>query len=519
MKQDEKPKSKADLAHEIAELESRIALRTGLPFLYGWKWYPWAKKFYDSTDKINLLCAANQISKSSTQIRKCLNWATDKDLWPKLWPGETPNQFWYLYPSQDVVNAEFMTKWKQFLPTGEYKDDPIYGWKELKDGKDTIGIEFKSGVFLFFKTYGQKSSVLQSGTVYALFCDEELPINLFDELMLRINAVNGYFHMVFTATLGQDEWRRAMEPTDSEINYRGSDPAKGEFLPQANKMTVSMYDCQLYEDGTPSKWTNERIRQAEMRCSTHNEVLKRVYGRFIVIGGRKYESFDIKKHVKAAHPIPKGWMIYGGADIGSGGEDGHPSALCYVAVSPDFKQGRAFFGWRGDGIITTAGDVVKKNIEIKKEKNFTNTRQFYDWANKDFFNIALSAGDPWEAADKSHEVGEDIINTLFKHNMMFVYDDPEMMKLASELSTLKKDTPKRKAKDDFADAFRYAVTKVPWDFSDLTTEFAEKPVDTDAELTPMQLEIRERRRAFEEQEKSEEQRIEEEFEEWNEHYG
>lgn len=506
-----KPKSKEEIVREIAETELRIQLREGLPFLYGWKWYPWARKFFESKNKINLLCAANQISKSSTQIRKCIDWATNREKWPELWPGETPNQFWYLYPSQDVVNAEFLTKWKQFLPTGKYKDDEYYGWKELKDGKDTIGIEFKSGVFVFFKTYGQKASNLQTGTVHALFCDEELPIELFDELMLRINATDGYFHMVFTATLGQDEWRRAMEPDENDE----------EFLPQAFKQTVSLYDSMFYEDGTPSKWTAERIKQAELRCSTHKEVLKRIYGKFIVIGGLKYESFDLKRHVKPKHPVPQNWLVYEGVDIGSGGKDGHPSAICFVAVSPDFRKGRVFLGWRGDGIPTTAGDVFTKSKELKKENNIHPIQKFYDWANKDFDTISTAAGDPYEKADKGHETGEDIINTLFKNDMLFIYDDPELAKLAAELASLKKvqsqGPKKRKAKDDFADAFRYAVTKIPWDFSNLSGPYSEPA--TEVEMTPMQREIAERRAAFERDNQAEADRIQDEFDEWNEHYG
>jgi hypothetical protein len=210
------PANKLDLAKQIAEIEARTKLRSDLPFLYGWKWYTWAREFYESKNKVCLLTAANQISKSSTQIRKCINWATDRDVWPDLWV-QTPSLFWYLYPSQDVVNAEFHLKWKQFLPSEAYKNDPYYGWEIIKGKKtgDIAGIQFKSGVMLLFKTYGQDATVLQSSTVDAIFCDEELPIHLYDELKFRLTASDGYFNMVFTATLGQDEWRRAMEPTES----------------------------------------------------------------------------------------------------------------------------------------------------------------------------------------------------------------------------------------------------------------------------------------------------------------
>ncbi len=505
------PDSLSDVAERLRKLEEQertIQMAEGLPFLYGWKWYSWAREFYESRNPINLLCAANQISKSSTQIRKCIHWATAQDLWPELW-ARKPIQFWYLYPTKAQVNAEFETKWKQFLPKGEYKDDPYYGWTVEKSGGFVTAIHFNSGVHVYFKTYAQDASSLQTGTCDALFCDEELPVEIFDELMFRISASSGYFHMVFTATLGQDFWRRAMEPEEGDT----------EELPTAYKRTVSLYDAMTYEDGTPSHWTIEKIKMVEARCSTNNELLKRVHGRFIIIGGRKYESFDIKKHIKDGHPLNKDWLIYAGVDIGSGDKDGHPSAIVFVAVRPDFRAGRVFLGWRGDGIATTAGDVVQKYREMKIENKLQISQAYYDWGNKDFFEIATRAGESFEKAEKGHDKGEDVVNTLFKNNMLYIYEGLELRKLANELATLKKDQLKRNAKDDFADALRYAVTLIPWDWSALVGTAIVPDVEPDKPMNDMQRQIFERRKAFDEAQNAERERVEDEFNEWNDAYG
>ena len=470
----------------IEEAELRLSLRQDLPFLYGYKHYDWSRAFFESRNHICLLTAGNQLGKSTAQIRKCINWATDQDLWGELWASK-PNLFWYLYPSQAVVNAEFETKWKLYLPKGAYKDDSYYGWEEIKKGKDIIGIKFNSGVTLSFKTYEQNVHVLQSSTVYALFIDEELPIELFNELMFRISATDGYFNAVFTATRGQEEWRRAMEPMENEE----------EWLPDAFKQTVSLYDSMFYEDGSPSPWTLERIKEKEARCSTKSEVLKRIHGKFILdSGGRKYESYDPKRHIKRLHTdsngnpaprCPKGWLVFCGVDIGSGGESGHPSAITYVAVKPDMTEGRVIAGWRGDRQVTTAGDVVQKYLELNKLYNLTPVRSFYDWASKDFYNIAVSVGLNFEKAEKSHERGEDIINTLFKNDLMYIYEDEELMKLSKELAVLKKTEDKKKAKDDFSDSFRYALTSIPWNLSSLVKKFEEAPIDPYAGMTEDQI--------------------------------
>lgn len=427
---------------ELELLKQKIELQEGLPFLHGWPWYTWAHEFFTSTNRMNFLCAANQVSKSSTQIRKCIHWATAQDLWPILW-RRRPVQFWYMYPSSKVANAEFLTKWSQFLPRGKFKDDPYYGWKAEYSKGDIVAIHFNSGVHVFFKTYKQGAEDLQTGSVDALFLDEELPEELWDELAMRVNATDGYIHMVFTATLGQDFWRQTMEPRDDET----------ERFPTAKKWTVSLYDSQHYMDGAPSIWTDEKIAQVKAKCKTHAEFLKRVMGRFILVGGKKYEAFDATRHMKPKHPVPKDWLIWEGVDIGGGGEDinskTHKAAICFVAVRPDFRAGRVFLGWRGDGVTTTAGDVFQKHLAMKREYKLKPIRQLYDWANKDFGTIAARAGEPFEKADKGHDKGEDIINTLFKNDMLFIYEDAELAKLAGELSTLLKTTAKNKAKDDF----------------------------------------------------------------------
>jgi phage terminase large subunit-like protein len=483
---DEKERLKLQL-ERLALLEKKVELQEGLPFIHGWKWYPWAREFFDSTNKLNFLCAANQISKSSTQIRKCIDWATNRKKWPTLW-RHRPMQFWYLYPTATQASTEFETKWQQFLPQGRYKTDAVidgkenpYAWKEVIKNKEIFCIHFfVVNVRVYFKSYSQDVQALQTGTCDAIFCDEELPEDLYSELIFRISASDGYFHMVFTATLGQEFWRCVIEEHGDKEKLKG-----------AGKWQVSMYDCQFYEDGSPSHWTKEKIEQAIARCKSHAEVLRRVFGRFVVDEGLKYPAFDIKRHMVKPFPIPKDWHIYGAADIGSGGEKGHPAACVFVAVRPDFRAGAVFRGWRGDQIETTAGDVLVKFRELRGESKLA--MQIYDAAAKDFGTIAQRAGEGFLPADKNHERGEQVVNSLFKNDMLVIFDDPELGKLAGELVQLRKDTPKNKAKDDFADALRYAVMAPGWDWSFIVGAKPADWVPPTKKLTPQEQEIQERR--------------------------
>lgn len=500
---------------EIEELEGILEFRQSLPHLYGFPWYKWAKEFFDYTGKSAFLVAANQVSKSSTQIRTIINWATEPKLWPKLWPGllpgQKPNQFWYFYPTFDVWNNEFETKWEpDFLPRGELKSSPQYGWNvEYKQGF-IKQINFNSGVTIYCKAYSQKIKDLQSGSCHMVALDEECPMEFMPEIQARLRATDGYMRAVFTATLGQEYWRRVMEPKnkDEEI-YTG-----------AWKRQVSLYDSQKYIDGKSSRWTDARIRQIINECGTDAEVQRRVFGRFVKAEGLKFESFDLDRNMTGASP-PKVWGVYAGVDPGSGGRSGHPAAILFIAVRPDYREAVVFRAWRGDGIPTANPDILQKYRELKGTMLILS--QVYDYKDKDFFLIAQGQGENFQPANKSRDEGFGLLNSLFKNGMLKVLrGDSELDKLVSEIQSLPAITDSRKKDtDDLCDAMRYACMAIPWDFSHLgevvdTSKFADAPVDKRTSAQISYDERQEARKEFILGRRKGRSEIDEEFAEWNE---
>ena len=260
------------LTFQQSLIKARIQeLREDLPHLYGWNWYTWTREFFESRNRMNLLCAANQIGKSSAAIRKNIEWACNKKLWPELW-STPPKQFWYFYPSDEVATIEVEKKWvPEFLPRGEMKNHENYGWDiEYKSG-DVSAIHFRSGCSIYFKSYGQKTINLQTSSVHMMTFDEEAPEEIVNECLARLRATRGYFCQIFTATRGLQLWYRAMECIGTEE----------EVFKDAWKRSVSMRDCMFYEDGTPSPWTAERTKEAESFCTSQSEILKRIDGRFV----------------------------------------------------------------------------------------------------------------------------------------------------------------------------------------------------------------------------------------------
>lgn len=470
---------KIKLDRLIAEQEEK----KNLPHLHSHKFYPWMREFFDDYEhKIMCVTAANQIGKSSILIRKMIELATNKDLWALYWPelpehNPVPSQFWYCYPSRDVATIEWFEKWSEYMPRNQ--DCPVRGWKANMENGKIHSVDFKSGVTIYFKTYAQDVHMLQSGTVYMLGGDEEMPVELFPELSMRVNSTNGYLYFVFTATRGQEFWRHVVETRQK--------------LPEARVWQVSLYDCQFYEDGTITKWTASRIQQAIDRCANKVEIDRRIMGRFIPDTDRKYPSFDRDAHMIDPFAIPSDWTRVVGIDVGSGGETGHPSAISFIAINPEHSFAVVYKFWRGDNVTTTAQDVVNKYqaMAVGEPSHVV----YYDWASADLKNIAAGQGLPFVKAEKNHLIGENILNSMFSFNMLKIFKTDESEKLCIEFENLLNTTDKKKAIDDGVDSVRYAAAKVSWNFVDVSFLSKNAGKKEPVILTDEQREIKTRRDA------------------------
>ena len=265
----------------------------------------------------------------------------------------------------------------------------------------------------------------------------------------------------------------------------------------------------------------EKINRTIALCRSESEVLKRVYGRFVKDEGLKYPSFDRSRNVKPPEPPPPHWPIYVGVDIGAGGDENHPSAITFVAVRPYYRYGVVFRHWRGDDKIYTMSDVANKYIELSQDINVT--AAFYDYHAKDFKTITDRMGLSFAAAEKKHDIGEQVINVLFKNSMIDIHDSPEMVPLISEITSLLLGTDKRKAKDDSVDSMRYALTKIPFDFSHVGYQTLQRDTARPRLMTPHEVASSERNRdrirMFASQSNVSSNQVQDEISEWNQVFG
>lgn len=454
---------------------AREYMRENLPFYIAGDWnscyahpfYTWQKEFLlvgtETIDRklLSFLTAANQIGKSSIQIIKALNMAMRQDLWPLWFPNRRPRTFLYLYPESKLATVEFEEKWvKEYLPRGEMKNDPRYGWKEEYNDKGLIdSITFATGVTLYFRFYSQKPTVLQAHTADAVFLDEEVPKDHFDELLVRTQARqsigSGHVSCVFTATLGQKFLYDAME--------RQGTPE--EAFKTAWKRQISLFDCLFYADGSPSKiWTEDYIKKELIpKYRDEKEIQRRIYGRFVKSSGLIFQEFSREKNTEQPG-ITKmdGWRSFVGLDYGAGGEYGHSSAIVHVKVCPAYENARVVGVWWSQKRRMTQGDLLLR-YKLMMPK-FGQHWAFGDWGATDLFTLAERERLVIHKAEKSHEIGINLCNSLFKDEQMKIIlgTSPDVQQLCMELNSVSEETPKRHRIDDCTDALRYAISLVPF---------------------------------------------------------
>lgn len=448
------PESNLEKLKRLEELEREIKLKEGLPHLFNFKDYQWSYDFLQTRKKEAFLLAPNQVGKSTIQIRRNITWATERELWSSLWPHRRPYKFWYLYPSLVVAHSELNSKWiPEFLPKNEFKDHPKYGWELYKVKGEVRGIRFNSGVILELLSYEQGGRLLQTATTDYISFDEELPEELWGELHMRRSANDGYISGVMTNTEvnGIDLWWRTFE--------RVGQP--DEAFPQAFKRQVSLYDCMFYVDGTPTKYSKDRIEQIAAQCGSEIDKQRRVMGRYVISNSNLlFPSYSEERNYnKAPKAVPETWNYFAGLDWGAGGE-AHPSAVSIVAVNPEYTSARVVKFWRGDGIRTTAGDLLEKYLELKGSLPIVGA--YFDYSCADLGTIASDAGIPLQKADKSRERGVPLVDTLLKYGALTIDASAEAEKLNKEFRTVKNDKKKTKAQDDGVDSLRYALSKLPF---------------------------------------------------------
>ena len=435
-----------------------------LPHFFRDKLYRWQYEFITTKNRMALLCAANQVGKSTCCVKKNIWLATSPSMWRHYFPkrGNRVSLFWYFYPDFNTLKEEWDEKWLPLMPQvpSDHPFFSLYGWEMKRDKGIPNKIYFNSGVSITFRTYEQRTRNIQASTIDQITVDEELPEEKYGELQARLTATDGIFNSAFTATLGQLFWYKAMEKVgQADENFKS-----------AFKRSVALHDCTEYVDGDKNTpWNEASIQKAiEKYGDNELEIKKRVYGRFITTEGRAFYAYNPQRTDIESFLFGRSLEVVAGVDPGTGGALNHPAAIVVVAVDYPNNLITLLNCWRGDGMETTSNDILRKYQEMTKGLN--PTALIYDGASRDFFLTARAeVGDTQILpADKRREDGIERVNSYFEAEAFRIpltrpmgvpwYSAEMVERLRDELRTVVKieGTGKKEGMiDDLTDCLRY----------------------------------------------------------------
>ena len=405
---------------EPDEVETIVYNQSDLPHLNGFKHYKWSKEFFDDESRNCFLVASNQCGKSVALIRKTIDLATNEERWMRIW-GHKPTCFWYFLPSRGVATVEFQEKWvKEVLPKASMKNHPIYGWQEKYQYQQIHSITFNTGVTIYFKSYEMSEANLQASSVYFIASDEELPANLWDEINMRRDAVDGLFNLAFTATLSQRFWWEAIECVGKQ-NERFKD---------AKKIQVSLYDCQYFVDGTPSRWSDEKIERRISECRSEKEIQRRVYGRFVLEEKEIFSAFSEKNNVYPREfKKLASYRTFVSVFVG----EQNKAAFSIIYLNKTFDEAFVHFSKTTTIPLVDLVLLISKMIPDKQALKFVNN------GSKEFSKIALSGGQYFEPVALPKISFAGLVNSLFVTKNLHIGKFDEQLELITQIITLKPD--------------------------------------------------------------------------------
>lgn len=207
---------------ELLETLEAVEQRQKFRKLDYYKPYPKQKQFHDlgATKRERLLMAANQVGKTYSAAAEIAIHATGE--YPEWWTGRRftkPLKIWIGGESSLLVREAPQTLLCGtpgveadlgigLIPKSSFLGRPSLA-RGVTDAFDTIQVHHKTdgnedGIStIAFKSYEQGRTKWQAGTVDIVWCDEEPPEDVYEEILARITATNGIVLVTFTPLKGR----------------------------------------------------------------------------------------------------------------------------------------------------------------------------------------------------------------------------------------------------------------------------------------------------------------------------
>lgn len=279
--------------------------------------------YHKSKARTRLLFGGNQSGKSHAAAYDCASNARGRNIYnPSSNIVGRDIFIWVIAPEYSLIKSGILRHLRNIIPDWDLIREgpripntniPSFLEVKRKDGFKTT-IEFMSAK-------GENRAKFQAAAVDFFYIDEEIPGDIWEELLMRTLATGGTFSI--SATLVESyEWILELEKTaEREVEQNVRDCTvfltrlNTELNPYLDKVTVEFLRNKLSLDALEYRF----------------------YGRARRLTGLIYNTFDASRHVVAPFKIPFDWPRWCAIDPGI-----RTCAVLWIAVGPD---GRAY-GYR-----------------------------------------------------------------------------------------------------------------------------------------------------------------------------
>lgn len=433
-------------------------LSTGLrntatrPNVYGYKPHPKQEIFHNSQARGRLFIGGNRSGKTVGGAVECVQLAIGKHKWLS---EKFPPPCRIRAISVDFLNGVakiVQPEVARWCPTGQL----LGGSWSTAYNKELRTLTFENESFIEFLSYDQDVDKHAGTSRHFVWFDEEPPEMIFQENMMRLLDVGGYWVMTMTPVEGMT-WV-------AESIY---EPAKDGSNENFFVVEVNTLENPHLNPG-----------EADILLATMNEDEKqaRKEGKFIQIGGYVYEkSFSREKHIIPPFVPPANWLWVAAMDHGYT----NPTAWLWAAVDP---EGRIFvFDEHYE-----SGRIVSQHAQKVHEKNLAyGIVPAYSVGDPSIRNIDpltgtsvhleyIEHGVPIILGNNDQSAGLNRVKTFFEQDKLFItsncinliHELPKLRWAVWSNRKIQKDKNKQEKqhkKDDHAcDALRYLVASRPW---------------------------------------------------------
>jgi len=204
-----------------------------------------------------------------------------------------PSSGWVVSSTFEVQRDVVQEKFEKYLQGVSHT---VFWRDKQRDYWDRVVIPTPNGSqTITFKSVDQGRLAFTGAAVSWIFLDEEVPMDIYTECLMRTMSHQG------------NMWG-AMTPVTGVMYEYITEPAPGEADPEM------WFDYLTWEDN--AKYLPESERRRLLLAIPPEEREARIFGRFVPKSGRVYPQFNDRVHVIEPFGIPDTWKRYAGFDYG-----------------------------------------------------------------------------------------------------------------------------------------------------------------------------------------------------------